>query len=636
MGPGAELHLEQRLASLEASIATLAARVDKLDDTRQAPRNDRDVEPLYRRHDSSRAGSAEMPGPAGPAAASPLGGSLRPTPRAAPWFTTKSAEWWLGRLGVVFTSLALVFLYQYAVERNWITPAVRITTGVFVGAAFLYAGARIGTSDAERSGGDDVGLRELLLAGGLAAWYITAYAAAVFYQLISLPTARFVFFALSIASAWLALRERRSLFGVVSVATGFAAPFLLRSATDSLAAFSLYVAALTGVGLVLYLMRGWQSVLWVTFAGAWWTTAFAAGHSLGRQSVPLALLTVAITAAFVRVPAMRRRLLATGADRYVPAPPSRFSDTVRTIANAFARIAGGDIGEPDSPALWTMPIASPLFMLLVLSQVWPAVPDAVWGAIALIAGYAAFYLSRVSRRDDSEVIHVAVTAAAIWTLAGLWWLSSTLGDLTGLDGASIALAMTALHAGATLSFAPTASLTAPRAAAMAAAGVALAVVFAAEAAADARPAIPWEQTAAELVVLAVAAMIWKRLRDSTSHRWLAVFFGVGAYIALLIIAERVLGDIWPPLVTTSYAIAGAVLLIASKRVADGRILRKLGGGTMLLVAARLFLVDLAGVETIWRVLLFMVCGLLFLYTSYRLKPPRETIPAAPPADRWAE
>ena len=42
---------------------------------------------------------------------------------------------------------------------------------------------------------------------------------------------------------------------------------------------------------------------------------------------------------------------------------------------------------------------------------------------------------------------------------------------------------------------------------------------------------------------------------------------------------------------------------------------------MLLVVGRLFVVDLAGVETIWRVMLFLACGLLFLYTSYWLQRP---------------
>jgi len=41
---------------------------------------------------------------------------------------------------------------------------------------------------------------------------------------------------------------------------------------------------------------------------------------------------------------------------------------------------------------------------------------------------------------------------------------------------------------------------------------------------------------------------------------------------------------------------------------------------MLLVVARLLIIDLSSVGTIWRVLLFLVCGAVFLYTGYRIQP----------------
>jgi len=36
----------------------------------------------------------------------------------------------------------------------------------------------------------------------------------------------------------------------------------------------------------------------------------------------------------------------------------------------------------------------------------------------------------------------------------------------------------------------------------------------------------------------------------------------------------------------------------------------------------LLLVDMASVETIWRVLLFLACGAVFLFAGYRLQPSR--------------
>jgi uncharacterized membrane protein len=56
----------------------------------------------------------------------------------------------------------------------------------------------------------------------------------------------------------------------------------------------------------------------------------------------------------------------------------------------------------------------------------------------------------------------------------------------------------------------------------------------------------------------------------------------------------------------------------SRREGSHSVLKYLGGATMLIVVARLLLVDLSSVETIWRVLLFLVCGAVFLYTGYRM------------------
>jgi uncharacterized membrane protein len=63
-----------------------------------------------------------------------------------------------------------------------------------------------------------------------------------------------------------------------------------------------------------------------------------------------------------------------------------------------------------------------------------------------------------------------------------------------------------------------------------------------------------------------------------------------------------------------------VLLVLSKRRGGQKMLRQLGGVTIVIVVARLLLVDMASIETIWRVLLFFVIGAVFLYAGYRLQP----------------
>jgi peptidoglycan/LPS O-acetylase OafA/YrhL len=107
------------------------------------------------------------------------------------------------------------------------------------------------------------------------------------------------------------------------------------------------------------------------------------------------------------------------------------------------------------------------------------------------------------------------------------------------------------------------------------------------------------------------------LADRTERIQGAVLAGL-TYLTSLVVIVNLLNPIWPPLVTATYALFGAVLLVVSKRRGGDRLLRQLGGVTMVIVVARLFFVDLDSVETIWRVLLFLVVGGLFLYAGYRL------------------
>jgi hypothetical protein len=131
--------------------------------------------------------------------------------------------------------------------------------------------------------------------------------------------------------------------------------------------------------------------------------------------------------------------------------------------------------------------------------------------------------------------------------------------------------------------------------------------------------IEWNWVFAELIVLLVMVWFWKILSRDETERLQGIVAAVAAYGALLLVMAHVLGVIWQPLVTISFALAGAALLLASRQSEKRGLLLKLAGLTMVVVVGRLLIVDLSSVETIWRVLLFLICGSMFVYTSYRLQ-----------------
>src|SRR5688572_19506285 len=105
-----ELNLEQRVLRLEQRLDVIAASLGVRD-----------------------AGCASPP----------PGRESRNRSRFVNPIATRSLEWWLARGGAILTSLALLLLYQYAVERNWITPVVRVFAGLVVGSVLMVFASRI-------------------------------------------------------------------------------------------------------------------------------------------------------------------------------------------------------------------------------------------------------------------------------------------------------------------------------------------------------------------------------------------------------------------------------------------------------------------------------------------------------------
>ena len=320
----------------------------------------------------------------------------------------------------------------------------------------------------------------------------------------------------------------------------------------------------------------------------------------------------------LRTPLLRRRLVATGSQLYTQPKRSPWSESLHNaISRGIARFSGV-AASIDSPALWVITIMSPLLAVLFLSWIWTAVEGAAWGVASLALAAVAYRLATAG--SDEEFNHVEAAATVVWSLAGILWLADSVGSPSGKASAFM-LAAAAAHAWGVLAYLRRSNFTAPQKIALATAIYCLVVVLVTETIFEGLVFHGYDAvwTIAELVVAGVCLWIWWTRRSEQEQLGLPSISGIGAYLALMLIDARILGRVWPPLITASFAVAGALLLIIGNGQRDARRVRRLGGFTLLVVVARLFMIDLARVETIWRVLLFLGCGALFLFTSHRLQ-----------------
>jgi uncharacterized membrane protein len=114
-----------------------------------------------------------------------------------------------------------------------------------------------------RAGYDTYG--NILTGGGLAALYISTYAAFSFYALIGRSVASITLIAITAAAAALSDRRRAQGMAIMAVSGGFLTPFLVGSGTDAQITLFSYVALLIAGTMVLSRRRDWPFMNLVSY-----------------------------------------------------------------------------------------------------------------------------------------------------------------------------------------------------------------------------------------------------------------------------------------------------------------------------------------------------------------------------------
>jgi len=146
--------------------------------------------------------------------------------------------------------LGIAFFLRYAFEHEWLSPAVRVGLGVVAGVAMVWGG--MGLAPRYRAYG------LLLAGGGVAALYLSFYAALNLYGLMGPEVAFTALVVVTAAAAALADRTDSQAIALMAVCGGFATPFLVGGRGDQQITLFSYVALLIGATMYLAHRRKWR------------------------------------------------------------------------------------------------------------------------------------------------------------------------------------------------------------------------------------------------------------------------------------------------------------------------------------------------------------------------------------------
>ena len=212
---------------------------------------------------------------------------------------------WLNRIGIVALLLAVSFFLKYAFDNDWIGPRGQVALGLLSGAAVLIYSQWL-----LRRGHDDFANRIAGLGGGVL--YLSLFAGANYYHLFP-PSLAFGGMAIVTATlVVIAVRRDSQAMALVALLGGLLTPVLLSTGRDAPVELFTYLALLNAGVLLVAHTRQWSKVEWLAFAGTmlyfwgWWNGYY---HE-DRQNLTLGFASVFFLE-FALLPVLQARRAAT-------------------------------------------------------------------------------------------------------------------------------------------------------------------------------------------------------------------------------------------------------------------------------------------------------------------------------------
>ena len=472
---------------------------------------------------------------------------------------------WVGGVAVV---LAAVFFLAMAVHNGWIDEPTRVVLAFGASGALTALGLWLyeakGRTQAARAA----------VAAGIAAFYASDTAATALYHLV--PQAVGLVVAGAIGALATALAVRRGSFEIAGIGLvgSLLAPVLVAAGTSTSSLVFMALALCATVGVLIWQRWSWLAMLAYVLsapqAGAW---IFEERHAqLGRAL----LVTAAFWLLYV--------VAALGYELRVPTAGLRLSSASLLFVNAsLTSLAGWALldhaGNHQGATAWVVAVAG---------------AHAALGFTVgrgRIGGEIAALLVAVGSALGAVGLALALSGPALvagWCVEAVLmaWVGRRAGDRRGQFASLAFLAAASLHA---LIFeAP------PKALAYGLDSVPRAVVA--------------------LVLVAAAALAVAALVPELGRALVLAAVAVATYLASVLVVDAA-GDHAQLALSAFWAALGFVGLIAGL-VRDRRPLRLAGLALLGLAVAKVFIVDLAALASLWRVASFLLLGLLLLAGAF--------------------
>ncbi|BBY83831.1 hypothetical protein MPUL_49890 [Mycolicibacterium pulveris] len=499
-----------------------------------------------------------------------------PAPAAPPTPRPPRDEGWIGKVlavaGVAVTLIGVVLLLVLAAQAGILRPEIRVAAGAVLAAGLVGTAGWLWTRPGGRIGAI------ALAATGVAAAYMDVIAVTTIYDWVSAPVGLVIAAVIGGAGLTLARRWNSEQLGLlVLIPLLVLAPIVVGDMNLLLVAFMLALAA---ASLPVQLGKDW---IWLHAA------------RIAAATVPLLVALVAVSfddgrdAALAAACGIAAVLAIVAALLLAPWTANRVAMALLTAAGVLPVLCVGLAADRLVAAAMAAALSAALLAIVLLGRGLPAVAGAarqVWAVLAAVAALIAVLVA-----FDGHIAGPVLLAMAL--VVAVTGRAETVARWTAVGFAVVG-------GGIYLSYAPPDSLI--------------------EATAT-TPATGISTVVASLLLIACAVVIVWSFPDRDSTAWAgAAIVVVYALTALTVTAGVLIGGEGGGFfgghmaATICWIALAAALFGYAARVPRADRSLPIGGGLALVAAAmaKLFLFDLGTLDGIFRVVVFIVVGLVLL------------------------
>lgn len=168
---------------------------------------------------------------------------------------------WITLLGAVFTFLAFSYLLKYAVDMGWISDQLKITLGLIAGSGFIIGGVSV------QQRGKNV-VNEILSGLGVSLLYTTFAFAGIYFSMWKPMTVFLCMVAVTLAASVYSYKFNLRVLMNLGCIGALIAPLVMRSEEHIFTLF-LYLLVINSAAFFVSVSKRWTELRFIPFIGTW-------------------------------------------------------------------------------------------------------------------------------------------------------------------------------------------------------------------------------------------------------------------------------------------------------------------------------------------------------------------------------